>query len=294
MEENINSLLGIIPVYEKESDISTSTENIIINNSQNYPVLQYKITNEFGQSSWVRVDGSDSPKRSAKMSDLEYFLRERDWNIGFGRKVVAGGVEEDDYPLYMLDCESPLKACLIFNDESKIALVSDHNNSPTSLAEFNDLYETLMNIKPMTYTFKNTITGTEEDTVNLGATYYYNLVSTRDLDTGSTVVDLLSLGDSNYTNTLNLNGLISSDLDSNITLGIDYTVNGNVYTKEVSFNPIDSIENNSPKSRDIIINILDYVTIDFHDFCLRAFPVSVDVNECIISYCYITYYGNSK
>ena len=341
--------LGIIPAYNTEDllqfNTAFSSGEIIINNSQESPIIQYGVVSQSGALSWVRVDGSDSPKRSAKLSDLEYFLRERDWNLGFGRKVALSILKEEDiivttttsttpspttttstttpsptssttspppdFPetstpvppssneekeniLFMLLEESYPDPILTISEEelglssSKVAVISDTFNKKEEIDQFNSQYEALMNIKStMTY---------NENSINLGSSYYYNLISTRDLEKESTVIDLLSLSDSNYTNILNLNGLISSEVGKdgkscNLTIGIDYTVNGKVYSKEVSLDPI---ENNEFKSRDILINILDYVTIDYHDFCLRAFPMSLDVNECIISYCYITYYGINR
>lgn len=334
--------LGIIPAYNTEDLLQFNTASsgeIIINNSQESPIIQYGAVSQSGVLSWVRVDGSDSPKRSAKLSDLEYFLRERDWNLGFGRKVALSTLKEEDIiittttttsttpspttttttttlspttlafletstpappsskeeiPLLMLLEESYPDPILTISEEelslssSRVAVISDTFNKKEDIDQFNSQYEALMNIKStMTY---------NENSINLGSSYYYNLISTRDLEKESTVIDLLSLSDSNYTNILNLNGLISSEVSKdgkscNLTIGIDYTVNGKVYSKEVSLDPI---ENNEFKSRDILINILDYVTIDYHDFCLRAFPTSLDVNECIISYCYITYYGINR
>ena len=281
--------LGIIPVYDTEDFLTTEfTENsIIINSSQESPVIQYKS----GDSSWVRIDGSDSPKRSARLSDLEYFLRERDWNIGFGRKVSIPDTTRKEFPYCMLQEESYLSPIVTvsekdFKDKSKVAVISDTFNTKETIDQFNSRYEELMNIKS-TMTYNNIST-------NLGATHYYNLISTRDLENESTVIDLLSLCDSNYTNILNINGLISPEVGKNgnscnLTVGINYTVNGNVYSKEILLDPVEGGE--TFKSKDILINILDYVIVDYHDFCLRAFPNSLDVNECIISYCYITYHG---
>ena len=223
MEYN-TKLLGIIPVYDTEDflntkynfdlneTISACEEDIIINNSQDEAIIQYKKITDDGYFIWERVDGSDSPIRPARMSDLDNFLRENDWNIGMGRKIVKQIDNEDSPRLYLYSEETYGDEILKVDDidqqtmSPKYSVISDsyissYNTAIKATVDlFNSHYENLMNIKPMNYIYDQS----NESSVNLGSIYYYNLISSRNLESGSTIIDLLSLNDSNYTNILNL------------------------------------------------------------------------------------------
>ena len=306
--------LGIIPVFDSDSYLKTLNydgnpyaiveENIVIDNSQDTPMLYYRDDNN--RRRWIRIDGEDSPTRPAKTSDLEYFLRQSDWNLS-PRKIVKTITEEEteesgddtnnQIPILYISSEKRKSEPIIsINDElSDFYVVSDYYNTKGTVELFNSHYEILMNTKPMNYVYNSE----SNEAVNLGSIYYYNLISSRNLDSGSTIIDLLSLNDSNYTSTLNLNSLINLNItDENqrikgkslLTVGIEYTVSGKRYTKELTLTPFKlSSDKSTVESLDIISNILDYVSVDYHDFCLRVFPISVDVTECIISYCSFTY-----
>ena len=309
---NNNELLGFIPVYDDEDFLKTrynpltgktesGNETIVINNSQEEPILQYRKINDSGVISWERIDGSDSPIRPARLSDLDYFLRETDWNIGLGRKVTKQFQDEESPRLYLFSDEKCSSEILNFEEDklqSNYSVISDsyvesYDNVITAvISNFNSYYETLMNIKPMNYIHNQS----NDSSINLGSIYYYNLISSRNLENGSTIVDLLSLNDSNYTNILNLNDLVPHTPNDELakctcllTIGVDYSIDGRIYSKETSLTPFTVDNKGNLTSTDSLIIISDKVTLDYHDLCLRAFPTSVDVNECIISYCYITY-----
>lgn len=157
---------------------------------------------------------------------------------------------------------------------------------------FCSIYEELINLK---------MKKLEQDgnTVDLGTRHYYDIISIRDVERGSSTIDLIALSGSNYTNVINLNSIIEFDTAGtgkfknctcNLTVGIEYTVSGKTYVKEHSFIPY-FIDAGNLISNSFITNILDYVTLDFHKNCLRVFPMSKKVTECIISYCYIDYEG---
>ena len=305
--------LGIIPVFDSDSYLKTLNydgnpyaiveENIVIDNSQDIPMLYYRDDNNRGR--WVRIDGEDSPIRSARTSDLEYFLRQSDWNLSPRMAVKTITEQESEknevndnnqIPILYISSEKRKSEPIIsINDElDDFYVVSDYFNTKETVDLFNSHYEILMNTKPMNYVYNSE----SNESVNLGSIYYYNLISSRNLDNGSTIIDLLSLNDSNYTSTLNLNNLINLNISENqkikgkslLTVGIEYTVLGKRYTKELMLTPFKlSSDKSNVESLDFVSNILEYVSIDYHDFCLRVFPISVDVTECIISYCSFTY-----
>lgn len=172
-----------------------------------------------------------------------------------------------------------------------------------SISDFNKLYEELIIKKQMK---SLTLNGEEvKDNngekiyVNLGAHYYYNLISTKDLNTGSSIIDLISLAGSQYTNILNLNQILHHILSSpnikecRMVIGIQFTHDLKQYSNEISFPILNESDSYSSMDniRRFISNIQDKVTVEFHDGCLRVFPNSEKVTECIIGYCYLNYEG---
>lgn len=300
--------IGFIPTYNTEDFLKNRTttseehpylgEDIIIDNSQLSPILKYKQTDPTTRKdSWIPIDGSDSPNRPAKMSDLDFILRKKDWTIGLGRKYILS-IEEGYPTLCMFPLEEysesivSLNDSIIINNES-LFIVSDHDVADNTLNDFEEKYEILMKEDDMNYTLES------GENVNLGASHYTNLISLHDIDKGSAIIDLLALSDSNYTNIINLSNIISQYEDKNflknsylITFGIDYTIEGKIYSKEVSLVPIEEVEDEQGKkikSSDLVINVSDDITLDYHNFCARVISSSSTVSECILSYCYMVY-----
>ena len=273
-------------------------EDIIIDNSQLYPILKYRqIDSITHKESWIPIDGSDSPNRPAKMSDLDFILRKKDWMIGLGRKYVLS-IDETTPTLCIFPSEKYSESIVSLIDSIKtntesLFIVSDHDYTDAAWKNFEDKYEKLMKDDDMYYTTEN------GENVNLGASYYTNLISLRDVDKSSAVIDLLALSDSNYTNIINLSNIILQYEKENplnnsylITFGIDYTISGKIYSKEVSLVPVEEVdgdEGKEIKSSDLIIKISDDITLDYHNYCARVISSSSTVGECILSYCYMVY-----
>ena len=175
-------------------------EDVIIDNSQLSPVIKYKYTDpRTNNISWVPIDGSDSPNRPAKMSDLDYILRKKDWTLGLGRKYVLKNNDGDDI-LCMFPSEKYPKDIIsidefINKNKESIYIISDADYNETLKNTFLQNFNILTKDGDMNYSIEET-----GESINLGASYYNNLVSLHDIEKGSMVIDLLALGDSNYTN----------------------------------------------------------------------------------------------
>ena len=311
MEEN--KVLRIISGYNVENKFpELSEENkglIIIDNSQETPCLRVVGEESSGGNSelkWLTISGVDSDIAVARSSELEWELRNRDWNI-YGRLFIERDEKELIEKLYLTSPEvpqDPIPNIIDLREGAKCLysspVVINNNSSSTTTTtttvspeiddslesnlfrEFNEIYEKLINMRIY-----------EEEGITFGSINYYNLISYRDLEKDSLVIDLISLGGSNYTNLVNLNSLFdfSQDYKSNydflLVVGIDYEVSGKSFSKEISFKPFQITEGLYNNSNDLIFNISDYVEADYHDRCFRVFPKTNNVDECIISYCYI-------
>ena len=321
---NLTDKLGFIPIHEGLMSDYNSVEGdlgkFVIDFSQNKPVLCYSKLTGNGELVWVRVDGSDSPLSSAQMADLDYQLRQRDWNIG-GRIYTdfkfnldpsnnnkSSEAEEDTSGSFTQSNREKLYLSKIFQDLEYIPeidslsnnnsgiLLSDHDYVSGESAEFCSLYEELINIKMKELIHEND--QSSGGVIDLSTRHYYDIISLRDVERGTTTIDLISLGGSSYTNIINLNDIIELDRDGKyvncectLVLGIECTVKGNTFTREFRFSPYKVEEGKLRKSDDLIFKFFDYATIDYHNYCIRVFPETSDVTECIISYCYISYDG---
>lgn len=315
MEEN--KMFRIISGYDVGNEFpELSEENkglIIIDNSQETPRLQVigeeRVDEDDSELKWLTVSGIDSDITVIKSSELEWELRNRDWNI-YGRLFVEKDEKEMVEKLYLTSPEvsqDPIpnisdlrseksEAKCLFSNPISIPIINsstttttttstvapDINTEPDFIKEFNEIYEKLINMR--TY---------EEGGITFGSINYYNLISYRDLEKDSLVIDLISLGGSSYTSVVNLNSLFdfSQDYKSNydflLVAGIDYEISGMAFSKEISFKPFQIIDGVYNNSKDLIFNISEYVEADYHDRCFRIFPKTNNVDECVISYCYI-------
>lgn len=222
--------------------------------------------------------------------DSEFSLRR---NISVVSSIEDQQSESEEEKLYLSRVLENLPEIPSIEDLSQNSVcLTDDDYSISEDSGFCSIYEELINLKMKELALESG--GTE--IIDLGTRHYFDIVSLRDVERGSSIIDLIALGGSNYTNTVNLNGLIESSLSKFINsscylvAGIEYTVSGKTYTKEYTFVPFRS-ESGEVISESLIINLSDYVILDYHFNCLRAFPNSKDVTECIISYCYLTYEG---
>lgn len=321
-----NNKLGFIKTYDSLESINDDTSlingRIIIDYSQVDPKLKY-LKEVDGEKVWITIDGSDSPINSALISDLEYQLRKRDWNITeriFTNKYSSGSDksraasstttmtpttttvspsiddnddETEDLFLYVGSKDlKPIPNRIEYTSSFKDYIQISETYNEDEINSFNEIYEELI--------VKKQMKEYNSEQINLGTQNYFNIISARDLNSGTSVVDLISLTGSTYTSTLNLNQVFSNlrlDEGTNclLVVGVQYTFDRNQYIQELSFPIIE--EKNSINSdqkytgQDFISKIKDKVTVDFHDGCLRVFPESDKVTECIIGYCYINYDG---
>lgn len=141
---------------------------------------------------------------------------------------------------------------------------------------FDTLYENFMTQKE---SVQHTSDGQYYDT---SSQFYEQFVSIHDLLDHKTVIDLIHLYGTKYTGIINLTSYQS--LKGMVNCGIQYTDNfGKVISKSVSF----SIDSESFQMN------LDKAILEYTGGCLRIFPDSSEITECIISQCYLTTYGNN-
>jgi hypothetical protein len=282
MRQQISLITSDIPVTAVDGFIT-------INTDRNDPILQY-CKNEYSSASgkkvptWIPIDGSDSPlSLPSKMSDLEYLLRKRDWGI-HGRFYMSGS------DLMFYDPEEDIDPVPQINPDAEGVKISGNTDTKAE-EEFDDIYKQLMITRP-----KMNI---NEQEVDFGTAYYYGLLSSRDLVRNISVIDLVEEGGSKYTNILNLGELIerTSELSSEyadcsclITVGVEYTKSGVVYKENFTFEPF-RVESGALQETNIKKSFSGDVTLEFVKLCLRLFPDSLDVTECIISNCHVVYYG---
>lgn len=243
----------------------------------------------------VTINNDSDPDRIARGSDLNYILKNRGYNridcktvLDEGGELVLAFVEfgEDGYPTG------------VYNRIESVGVTQER------IKEFTGLYENLMDIQWDAIPFyKKTIDGKSEWVENSDIMYkeeiegtgnyeykYYNFRMIRDFVNKNTVVNVLSMSNSIYTDVINLNTVRSSivgdkvENDDSIELitvkvGIQYSdKDGIVSTKNLSF-PVSG--NFSYK--------FDEVELEYNDRCIRLFPLSDNVIECIISQCYLYY-----
>lgn len=264
---------------------------VVINIENLDPVLQHSVVrhNPDGTStlSWTTIDGTDDDSRASQLSDIEFQLRQRSWNIGPRIYInTSGGLY-----LYLGEVGSPIPQ--IYSGTPDGVSISEIYTQ-AGADEFNEYYEKLMNIKPVI-----TMDGTEIDLSS--RKYYSSLVSSRDILDGVSVVDLIALGGTAYTNILNLSELLHLspidpskflDCDCSIKLGVTFTKSGKNYTRNIMFEPFVVLAGEL-KVKEFTRTIADSVVVEYSDKCIRVFPVATDptITECVISQCYFSYYG---
>ena len=271
---------------------TTPIGSIRINNGSIIPSLQYygKLNETDEENRWITVDGEDNSSNSAKVSDLEYMLRLRDWNIT--ERLVVNKDNENELYLHKSDPSSslnPIPTFLEIDDINFIKISDDILDIEDNyLKEFNQIYEQIMNVK--------TIVKVGQEYVDLGNEHYYNLLSLRDILEKSSLIDLIPIGSSKYTNIINLNEYIEK-LDSNsfvdcsclLRLGITYTLSGEIIKEDMMFEPF-YVKDGILGNNDFLKTFgNDNITMEYLDRCIRLFPNKPEVTECVIEYCYIVY-----
>ena len=113
---------------------------------------------------------------------------------------------------------------------------------------------------------------------------FKNVISTRDILQGTSEVCLLCPHDGSYTNIINLNSIQGNP--TQLRVGVAYSKGSDLYSKDLIV----------PTKSDVESGDLCYITtgprefrLEYSDGCIRVFPRSSEVTECVISYCYLTY-----
>ena len=262
--------------------------------------IQYRKKDESsGSYKVITIDNNSSSNRIARGSDLNHILKSRNYNRLDCKAVLDEGINDPS-----LTIKAPTLAFIKFGEDGYPSGEYDRimNTGVTEerIKEFTGLYEDLLDIQWDSMPFyKKEINGKSEwvenyDTMykeQVGGNYeyrFYNFRMIRDFVNKNTVVNVLSLGNSVYTDIINLNTVRSSitgddinDVDSLITvkISIQYSDNnGIVSTMDITF----------PISGDFKYKF-DDVEVEYMDRCIRLFPLSEKVVECIISQCYLYY-----
>lgn len=203
----------------------------------------------------VFITGKGEPNSASQLSDLDYLLYSKDWNI--------------TERLY-IDVDGKLN---IINQQKFSTAIPRFSQTPTSLVniskdpiiseedEFNNIYRKLMDIKPVL-------------AIDLCDNEY---ISSRDLLLENSLVDILSQSDGSYTNILNLNRFSLTNTTS-VILGVKYSKKDrSIGSEEIIFSG----------EKDFLHNIDNSLTIEYLNQCIRLFPSDENLIECIIDYCYL-------
>lgn len=231
--------------------------------------LQYKVEYDIVDT----IDNSKCKDRAAQCSDLYSLLKSRNYNLMDSKAID---------PL-----SGELGFISSFNDDgsaSKIEVISS-SISLEDIEKITSLQSDLLNMQigyiPTTCLDDGTGDYSSPERYGLRENYF-NFRLIKDLITESTVVNLLSMSDPTYTDTLDISRVtIDNKYDKvSIRLGIQYTKPDSDIVKVKEF--IFSYDN------DIQYSIDDEVEVEYFNKCIRLFP-SDNINECIISYCHLMY-----
>ena len=110
---------------------------------------------------------------------------------------------------------------------------------------------------------------------------YNKLVSSRDILGETSEVCLLCPKDGSYTNIINTNS-ISGD-PKQLRVGVAYSKESELHIKDV----VITLSDEGPDG--YILNKTNDFIIEYSDGCIRVFPSTQEITECVISYCFIKY-----
>ena len=258
---------------------SSPEENVIAINTDipGNPFLEVYMNGE-----WSAIDNYGDLERASRFEDLYTTLYEREWGIG-GRLFYENDYGEDNlyYDISKYDSSLPI----LKKKESMFLITEDKNKSRE---EFENIYTKLMKVKSMN----------DIKEIDLGNDYYRYLVSTRNLIDGSSIIDLYSYSEtpSDYGSIINLNELLQKrdelryhEGGYSIRLEIMYIKSGSRMSGTLMFDPF-----LFDKDGKLIFNnfqsiINNDVTVEVKKGCIRLFPESIDITECIIYHCYVIY-----
>lgn len=234
--------------------------------------LQYKIEKDIVET----IDNLGSKDRACKGSDVLNELKSRNFNLTDSKGIDPVSKELSFISEYDEDgCASRYE--VISN------VMTDIN-----IEEFTSLQSDLLNMQigyiPNTYLADGTGDYSSPENYKMKSDYY-NFRVIRDFVNKSTVVNVLTMNEIEYTDFIDLKSVKSFSLNEtdsvSVKVGIQYTISESnvVYTKEFMFK----------SGNDLEYNINNKVKMQVIDNCIRLFPISDDVVESIISYCHLYY-----
>lgn len=258
---------------------SSPEENVIAINTDipGNPFLEVYMNGK-----WSAIDNYGDLERASRFEDLYTTLYEREWGIG-GRLFYENDYGEDNlyYDISKYDSSLPI----LKKKESMFLITEDKNKSRE---EFENIYTKLMKVKSMN----------DIKEIDLGNDYYRYLVSTRNLIDGSSIIDLYSYSEtpSDYGSIINLNELLQKrdelryyEGGYSIRLEIMYIKSGSRMSGTLMFDPFLLDKDGKLIFNNFQSNINDDVTVEVKKGCIRLFPESIDITECIIYHCYVIY-----
>lgn len=268
--------LGVITLESMTQD----KEGILAMNTDipDYPFLEYK-----EKESWTPVDNYNDRERMSRFEDLYTSLYQREWGIGNRLFSVIDKGKED---LYMTTEKYDTPVPIIKRSDKKVLLSKSSDKG--SLEEFEKSYIMLMKVKSMT----------DIKEIDLGNDYYRYLVSSRNLIDQSTIIDLYSYSENStdYGNILNLNELLQKKDniryqkgDYTIKLEIMYVKSGSRMSGSFIFDPFLFDIDGNLSFYNFQSKINDEITVEVKNGCIRLFPESKNITECIIYHCYLIY-----
>lgn len=252
---------------------------------------------------------NDSNYRISRISELSNRLKLRDWNITNRRFSFDEG---EDLPGKLQICiEDYSKGSGVVNEVSKeinSIIIDKYQLTEEEKTEFNNYLKYLENndneyLKKIYNLYNN---------MNSSEIYLYSTSkNVVDILNNSITIDVIPYNSDIYTNTLDLVGLmnyyISPEISAKIDLGIQYSksetryekdqnnelitvTEEKLYSKETTFS-INLSNNQEGKliSSDYIEEIGTDIVIEYINNIIRVIPKTVNIDECIISNCTVTY-----
>ena len=306
-------LLGIVSTKNFE-DIDEGYDIRVINNDK-CPFIEYRKKGD--SSNWEVFTISEIGVPLAKASDLEYLLRKRNWNTPERKFIDCKGnlclLKDDgslDYiPTINVDKEIENKYYLEGNpNDPKYGTIL--NSMPIHTQElYNYVDDDGTYILPVDLVRKivSDIRKKESESRsknNITDDTFYDIIQECSEKISGGCIDIISQGSSIYTNIVNLNHYldISQDIievEKNVIvkLGIDYVKKENAqmnrYSTVISFIPFDFTIINGVKkiiSNNFTREINEDVVVEYINGCVRVFSLdTINITECIISFCNLNY-----
>lgn len=255
---------------EKLSMVTTEWDGGDIKIDKESNLIQYKDSS----GKICTIDNSNDPNRPAKGSDLLWYLQRRHFH-----RLDSKGIDENGNLSFISEYED---LGTVNPAKSFEPIVNSYTKE--DIERFCDLYEHLLNTEIDDIPFQKTDDGYAEDTDVMNENYY-NFRMIRDFVSKSTTVNVLTMGNKVYTDVINLNTVRSSIVENSledkvfVKVGIQYSdKDGFVTVKDLTF----IYDENFHYS-------VGDIELEYSNRCIRLFPRSVNVVECIITYCYLYY-----